>query len=208
MNDDTTLSVVRDCLSQARDCLSGEHMDTPASAIIAGARRRRVRRGLSVAAAGCATAGLAVILAVTLALPSGNQARAVHVHLAAAWSVDTNSNGTVTITVRQLTHAAQLERALAQAGVPAVVTPGEMCLNTQNQDALLRTRALRSGHRGVVVTPSAIPAGTKLLFSLIYSQGKVVGFGWGLVHNGAPLHCVSASNDHLYYSSSAPAPQP
>jgi len=134
--------------------------------------------------------------------------RAVHVHLAAAWSVDSNGNGTVTITVRQLTHAAQLERALAQAGVPAVVTPGEMCLNTQNQDALLRTRALRSGYRGVVVTPSAIPPAAKLLFSLIYSQGKVVGFGWGLVHNGAPLQCFSASNDHLYYSSSAPAPQP
>jgi len=206
MNDDTTLSVVRDRLSQARDCLSAEHMNTPASAIIAGARRRRMRRGLSAAAAGCATAGLAVIL--ILALPSGNPARAVHVHLAAAWSVDTNSNGTVTITVRQLTHAAQLERALAQAGVPAVVTPGEMCLNTQNENALFRSRALRSGGPGVVVTRSAIPAGTKLLFSLIYSQGKVIGFGWGLVHNGAPLHCVSAKNDHLYYSSSAPAPQP
>jgi hypothetical protein len=207
MNDDTTLSVVRDCLSQARDCLRAEHMHTPASAIIAGARRRRVRRGLSAAAA-CATAGLAVILALALALPSASQARAVHVHLAAVWSVDSNSNGTVTITVRQLTHAAQLERALAQAGVPAVVTPGEMCLSTQNQDALFRSRAMRSGGPGVVVTPSAIPAGTKLLFSLIYSQGKVIGFGWGLVRTGAPLHCVSAKNDHLYYSSSSPKPQP
>jgi hypothetical protein len=206
MNDDTTLSVVRDCLGEARDCLRAEHMNTPASAIIARARRRRMRRGLSAAAAACAAAGLAVILA--LALPSGSPARAVHVHLAAAWSVDTNSNGTVTITVRQLTHAAQLERALAQAGVPAVVTPGQECLNTQNQDALARTRALRSGHSGVVVTPSAIPVGTRLLFSLVYSQGKVIGFGWGLVSNGARLHCFPASNVRISYSSPPPPQTP
>ena len=202
MNDDTTLSVVRDCLSEARDCLHAEHMNTRASAIIAAASRRRMRRGLSAAAATCATLILAVALALTL--PPGSQSRAVHVHLAAAWSVDSNGHGMVTITVRQLTHAAELERALAQTGVPAVVTPGEMCLNTRNERALFRSRALRSRSRGVVVTASAIPGGSKLLFSLIYSQRKVIGSGWGLVKNGAPLHCVSVRNVRAYYRSSAP----
>jgi hypothetical protein len=63
---------------------------------------------------------------VALALSSGSQARPVHVHLA-AWSVDTNSNGTVTVTVHQLAHPAKLQRTLARAGVPAVVTPGQIC---------------------------------------------------------------------------------
>ena len=50
---------------------------------------------------------------------------------ASAWSVDANSNGTVTITVRQLTHAAHLERALAQAGCfvgqVSIGLPPKMC---------------------------------------------------------------------------------
>lgn len=62
----------------------------------------------------------AIGLAVALVLPGG-QAPAVHVHLA-AWSVDTNSNGTVTVTIRQmLGNPAGLQQALAKDGVPALV---------------------------------------------------------------------------------------
>jgi hypothetical protein len=201
MNDNTTLSAVRDCLSQARDYLAAENINIPASAIIARARRRRVRRGLSAAAMTCGAFGLALVLA--LALASGSQRRPVHVHLAAAWSVDSNSNGTVTVTVQQLTHAAELERAMAQAGVPAVVTPGEVCLNTQNQEALDRSGALHSGRSGAVVTPSAIPPDTKLLFSVFNGPGGF-SFGWGLVSDGAPLHCVTIKAVHVYPSPTPP----
>lgn len=197
MNDHDTLTAVRNRLTEVRDSLGDVRMITPADEIVARGRRRRMRRGLSAVGAACAAVGLAV----ALALPSGSQARPVHVHLA-AWSVDTNSNGTVTVTVHELTHAAQLERALAEAGVPAVVTPGQVCLNPQNQNALDKSGALRSGRTGVVINPSAIPSGTEILFSLFYShgytRGKVVGFGWGLVNTGAPLHCHTITGIRVY----------
>jgi hypothetical protein len=191
--------------------LSGEMpRNIPASEIITRARRRRrLRRGLSAVAAACAAAGLAV----GLMLPSGSQARLVHVHLA-AWSVDTNSNGTGTVTVHDLTHVALLLRLLRQAGVPAVVTIHVDCL--QNQNALTRSGALRSGRAGVVITPAAIPSGTAILFGLVpayaertwspstgWVQGhgtRIMGFGWGLAYIGKPLHCAIAQHDTEYYS--------
>ena len=212
MNDDHTLTVIRDRLAEVRDSLGEVHPGIPASEIIAGARRRRARRWLASAGAACAAAGLA--LALGLVLPSGGQARAVHVHLA-AWSVDTNSDGTVTVTVHQLEHAALLARALGDAGVTAVIAVNAQCLNTQNQNALAQSGALRSGRAGVVIHPAAIPSGTRILFGLI--SGKYVSvwspgtgwthfrgnpaaaFGWGLVDSGKPLHCISTHHDAKYY---------
>jgi hypothetical protein len=120
--------------------------------------------------------------------------------------VNTNSNGTVTLTVRQLTHAAQLQRALAEAGVPAIVTFGKQCLNTQNQNALRQagvTFKVSDHPPGDIITPTQIPPGTKLLFSLNLavvhsSTGHItrgVGFGWGLVKAGQPLHCIRGSGE-------------
>jgi hypothetical protein len=186
-----------------------------AADVIARARRTRRRRyGLSLATAGAACA--AVGLAAALALP-GSQARPVHVHLA-GWSVDTNSNGTVSLTVHELTHVALLVRVLGEAGVPAVVTIHSDCLNPQNQRALDRSAALRSGRTGVVIHPAAIPSGTAILFGLApayasrywtpstgWVQGhgnQIVGFGWGLVNTGNPLHCAIAQHDTEYYSTS------
>lgn len=205
MNDHHTLTVIRDHLAQARDSIGEEHPSIPAREIITRARRRRTRRWLASAGATCAVAGLAV----ALALPSGSQLRPVHVHLA-AWSVDTNSNGTVTVTVRQLTHAAELQRALADADVPAIVTWRDECLNTQNQDALAKAgvKLKRSVNPpGEIITPSQIPAGTKLLFSLIpVTNGdgtRGVGFGWGLVKTGEPLHCFRVKSAHVYPKAAA-----
>ncbi len=213
MNDDDTLSTVRTCLTEVSDSLGDVHMSTPASEIVARARRRRTRRWLSAVGATCAAVGLAV----ALTLSSGSQIRPVHVHLA-AWSVDSNSNGTVTLTVHELTHAALLVRVLGEAGVPAVVTIHGQCLNLQNQHALAQSGALRSGHAGVVINPAAIPSGTKILIGLIVANqvrewtpstgwrhlhgNRVVGFGWGLVNSGEPLHCISTHHNTKYYSTS------
>jgi hypothetical protein len=192
MNDHHTLSAVRDGLAEVRESLTGVHLETPAAELMARASRRRRRRGLSVAAAACGATGLAV----ALALP-GSQARQVHVHLA-GWSVDTAGNGTVLVTVHQLNHAKQLERALAEAGVPAIVTPGENCLNLRDQKALDRSGALHSGHDGLTIHPTAIPHGAKILISLFYTHGKTAGFGWSLVRSGERLHCRPANNIGVY----------
>jgi hypothetical protein len=150
------------------------------------ARHRRLRRWMSAAGAAGAAAGLAAALVVA----SGNQDRPVHVHLA-AWSVDTNSNGTVTITVHQLAHTARLQRTLAQAGVPAVVKPRQLCGGLQDQKALDKTGAANNEGAGVVIHPAAIPSGTSVLFNIFFSGGThgKVGWGLGLVHTGQRLHC-------------------
>jgi len=117
MTDEATLTALRHRLAEVRDSMSDVHMTIPDSAIFANAKKRRTRRGIAAAmTAVCAAIGLAV----ALVLPGG-QARAGHVHLA-AWSVDVNSNGTVTVTIRQmLGNPAGLQQALARDGVPALV---------------------------------------------------------------------------------------
>jgi hypothetical protein len=117
VTDETTLTALRHRLAEVCDSMSDVHMTIPDSAIFANASKRRTRRGIAAAmTAVCAAIGLAV----AFGLPGG-QGRGVHVHLA-AWSVDTNSNGTVTVTIRQmLGNPAGLQQALARDGVPALV---------------------------------------------------------------------------------------
>jgi len=204
VNDDTTATALRHRLNEVRDCMSDVHMTVPDSTIFATASKRRTRRGLSaVLTAACVAIGLTL----GLLLPGG-PAPAVHVHLA-AWSVGSNSNGTVTVTVRQLTHAGQLQHALAKAGVPAMVTFRKECLNNENQNALQKAGvAFKVSVRptGEIITPSQIPHGDKLLFSIITvtvrsSSGSVThgrGFGWGLVKAGHPLQCTVEKIADIY----------
>ena len=125
MNDDPALAAVSHRLTQARDLLADEHMTIPASEIIARDKRRRARHWLAAGGAACAAIGLAVALTIA----PGRSARPGPGHAQlAAWTVHTNPDGTVTFTLQNTSHAAQLQRALAKAGVPAVVRSGEICL--------------------------------------------------------------------------------
>jgi hypothetical protein len=135
MNDDATLTAVRDRFREVRGSLVDVHMDTTASEIFASAKKRRSRRVLAAAGAACTAIGIAVALAV----PAG-QARPVHVHLA-AWSVDTNLNGTVTFKLRNTSQPSRLQHVLAEAGVPAMVRRGEICL-AQGRHVLLPTQGI------------------------------------------------------------------
>ena len=117
MTDEATLTALRHRLAEVRDSMRDVHMTIPDNAIFTDARKRRTRRGIAVAlTAVCAAIGIAV----ALVLPGG-QARPGHVHLT-AWSVEANSDGTVTVTIRQmLGNPVGLQQALAKDGVAAVV---------------------------------------------------------------------------------------
>lgn len=136
MNDDPMRTVIRDHLAEAQHALGDMPAGVPASEIFARVSKRRRRRAVAALAAACAVIGLAV----ALALPSGTQPRPVHVHLA-AWSVDTNPGGTVTFRLQSVSHPAQLQRVLAEAGVPVMVRSGEICL-AQGRHVLLPTRGI------------------------------------------------------------------
>jgi hypothetical protein len=135
MNDDATLTAVQNRFREVRGSIADVRMDTTASDIFARATRRRRRRVLAAAGTACAALGLTVALAVP-----GGQAAAVHVHLA-AWSVDTHPNGTVTFKLRNTSQPARLQHVLAEAGVPAMVRWGEICL-AQGRHVLLPTQGI------------------------------------------------------------------
>jgi hypothetical protein len=210
MNDDATLTALSNRLSQGRDPLGGVHMTTPVSVIFAGASRRRGRRALAGAGAVCAAIVLALTLAFALALPSANPARPVSARLA-AWSVDTNANGTVSFTLENTTDAARLQRVLAQAGIPALVRWGEVCL-AQGRQVLLPTQGIVKGPAGSVfllmgrgvpvelhwswtITPARIPSGARFVISEIPSAHVPAGdiqAEWEFVPASAHVTCAKS----------------
>lgn len=174
----------------------------------AGAPRRRTRPGRlgRYTAAGIAAAAIAVAagFGVDYAVSNGHSVAAsgpgghpVHIHLA-AFSVDTNPGGTVTVTIMR-DHVRldpdALRHALAEAGVPALVTAGTVCYAPVPSSAFTQVIAppshMPDGDTILTITPSAIPAGWKL--SIGYFQ---VATGGGihvsLVPDKAALTCRSA----------------
>src|SRR5215472_13501318 len=71
MNEDSTLSAVRDRLTEVRDALGDVQMSIPVSEIVVRGSRRRARRVLAAAGAACAV--VAAGLAVPLAAGTGSQ---------------------------------------------------------------------------------------------------------------------------------------
>lgn len=119
----------------------------------------------------------------------------MHIHLA-AFSVDTNPGGTVTLklTRGQIFNPSALRHALAQAGVPALVTVGSVCTSSGPSDALpqviSRSAPQPDGSTVTIITPAAIPAGQELsigYFSLPNGGGVHI----SLVPGNAPLTCTS-----------------
>ena len=214
MTDDAALTALATRLAEVRDSVSGVRMTRPASEIFARAHKRRRRRVLAAAGAACAAIGIALALAVP-----GSQARPVHVHLA-AWSVDTNPDGTVTFKLRNTSQPARLQHVLAEAGVPAMVRQGEICL-AQGLHVLLPTQGIVSdlngkptpmgsvfllmggaGHGGNqllnwawTITPAKIPTGTRFVISAIpgdHVPATHIQAAWEFVPTSAPVTCAKS----------------
>ena len=209
-NDELNDSAV---LSAVRDSISGLPM--PAAprleAITARGRARRRRRlgGLSIAGAG-ACAALAVGLAGGPG-PAGPAAQhkppAVHL---AAFSVVTSSDGTTTLILYpgQVANPNAVRQALAEHGIPALVTAGKFCRTADQpspgvgQVVVLPHPMLHvtggqwpkpagtGGPGPIVIHGSAIPRGVEL--SIGYRQDpqdREISFK--LIQAGAPLTCTS-----------------
>jgi hypothetical protein len=160
----------------------------PLEAIVARGRARRHRRTSGVAVTAAAAA---IAVAFAIGLPgvgrtqhtySGGVATGpvrlgtgpVHVELT-AYSVNTNTDGTVTVTVTpgQRMDPNAFRQILAQAGVPAEVTVGSFC-RTPDQPPGLRQVFQPAGapdaspgrptqrSQTTVITPSALPAGAEV----------------------------------------------
>jgi hypothetical protein len=160
---------------------------------------KRAAVGLAVAAVAVA-AGVGIDQAVGHG-PSTTSARStghvVHIRTA-AFMVDTNAGGTVTVTLlhdHAFVDPGALRNALAEAGVPALVTAGKVCYLPHHPTAVLPmvlsgTPHQANGNTVVTITPAAIPAGSEL--SIGYFQ---VSGGHGLfvtvVPDNASLTCAA-----------------
>jgi hypothetical protein len=120
MNDDELAAAVQ-------ESVRGAHLNIPAEQIVHRSRVIRARR--IPALAGGLTAAAAAAAAAVLVLTSGpgivaaqqgtaGQARTV---VTAAWTVREDSDGTVTITLRQYANPAGLQRTLRADGINAIV---------------------------------------------------------------------------------------
>ena len=164
-------------------------------------RWRPRRRALIAVAAGGAVAAVAIGAAVafngTRGAPGRVESGPVHVHLA-DFSVDTNPDGTVTVTLSQaqVLHPDALRQALAQAGIPAKITVGSFCYNpVPDRDALFRAVTMDRPGPGevsdVVITPSELPAGSTLAIGYVMT-GDIGKAHFDLLTAGAPVTCSSS----------------
>ena len=184
MNDDQTTHEV---LTAVKAAVPDTRMHTPLEQIVSTARSRRRRRGL----AGLAGAGLAAGAGLTLALSpigagtAGNPGAHTGAQLA-AWTVQANRDGTVTLTVRELRDAPALQRTLAEHGIPAVVHFGEECqavgkalpISELKQVLMLPPRIGHPvpGNSNPIrtrINPAAMPTGSKLDFSVLHGKDSI-----------------------------------
>jgi hypothetical protein len=113
---------------------------------------RKLTAAITAAAAAAVAAGLSLSGVFSAASP------------AAAFTLVTNANGTMTLTLNteQFGNPDRLEQALQQHGVPAVVNVGSFCSSNPQPPDNGAIDAVSKAE--LVINPAALPAGTKLSF--------------------------------------------
>jgi hypothetical protein len=183
---------IDDVLLQARDALSGAHMETPVEAILAkGSSRRHRRRLVQLSAAVAASGALAMGLATVIG--SGSPAPAPGTTIrTAAFTLARNANGTASLTLNQgqVFDPATLQQALARDGIPALVQTGTYCTSTpappssgvvsiQLPDGspvpVTGRRSPVPPDAVTVINPAAMPAGTELSFTYLNHDRVLTG---------------------------------
>jgi hypothetical protein len=192
----------------------------PSASALAAMRRPAVRAGavaagIAVAAAACiAFGGLSTGRPAEPSGPGpGTGSGAVHIRTA-AFTVDTNSDGSVNVTwdkgqyIQDSRNIATLQRALRQAGFPVLIRQGVFCRGPHDGGQLgaggtgpgvatVMTGENKPG--GAVVftfTPSAMPAGEELFIGYLSPAQLAITHGRPgsierLVPTGVPLTCTT-----------------
>jgi hypothetical protein len=196
MNDNEVLAAVRDSFSDV-------HMRTPLEQTLRRGRVLRTRRRGYRAAALAGAAAIAAAAAVTT-VNLGTPARTPAL---AAWTVTVGPGHTVSVTIRQLSDAAGLQRTLRHDGVPARVTfqPGipsdspplpadcRKVSMSDTENANLQGKIIGQGATltGIALTlhTQAIPHGVGI-FLAIESGSNSDNWGWGLALVQAAQSCT------------------
>ncbi|MGP4100597.1 hypothetical protein [Nonomuraea sp. KM90] len=188
---------MNDVFDTMRESMEGVHMRTPVERIVAGGRARRRRKVTAIAAGSAVAGGLSLVVmtggAQVNAPPAG-----VHVQLA-AFSVDSNADGTVTVklTKEQTLDPAILESTLAQAGIPADIRINEFCTSPTDIpgfDKVMDSSKEAGGQVLITIDPAAMPAGTKIIAGIrtpdyLPDDPSKLGAVFGLARDGDTLRC-------------------
>jgi hypothetical protein len=189
-----------DVMCQVRESFSGLRMDTPVENVFARSRAHRRRRlaGLAVTAAGTAGAAAAMTLTLGGTAPAhfGNPPRpSPDAATLAAFSVTSGSADSTTLILHKGPQYAPLDpsalrQALAQHGIPAVVTVGTFCRPADGVEAsfdnFLHPSTLPDGSAEMVIDGAAMPSGTELSIGYFPQYVRMA-----LVEDGSALSCSS-----------------
>jgi hypothetical protein len=188
---------MNDVFDTMRESMEGVHMHTPVERIVAAGRARRRRKVTAIAVGAAVAGGLSLVVAT-----GGQQVNAppagVHVQLA-AFSVDSNADGTVTVklTKEQTLDPATLQNALAQAGIPADIRINEFCnspVHIPGFDKVMSDSKEEDGRIVMTIDPTAMPEGTKIIAGIRTRDYKPddpsrFGAAFGLARVGDTLQC-------------------
>jgi hypothetical protein len=176
VNNDHTLTAIKDRLAEVRDSLGEAHPSIPAGEIIARARSRRVRRRLIPGMTGVLALAAGAAVAVTALLPASHPASRRPGFQLTAWTVVNQPDGDVKVAIHELRDPAGLQRKLRADGVPAAVTfldqhnpacrpwPGAGVTGTHTpagNTLFSKVFPAQPGppSRVIVIRPSALPSG-------------------------------------------------
>ena len=182
-----------DVLTLLTDRFSELEMQTPLEEIYARTcRHRKRRRSTSAIAAGVATVVAAGVTAIAVA-PAGHPAKPVNAQLT-AFSISAGANGTSALTLRKgqqyRLDPVALRQALAQHGIPALVTVGKACDSSPEPtglDQAVTAQRHPDGSVTLTIDLGTMPPASEL--SIGYFTSETV---FALIQQGAPLHCTSA----------------
>lgn len=189
-----------DVMYRVRESFSELHMDMPVESVFARSRAGRRRRlaGLTAAATGTVGAAAALTLALGGAaqVHSGTPPRPSAGSAAlTAFSVTSGPGGSTTLILHKGPQYAPLDpgalrQALAQHGIPALVTVGTFCRSTTGSlgspGQLLHPSTLADGSDEMVIDGSAMPSGTELSIGYLPSNIRMA-----VVGRAAALLCSS-----------------
>lgn len=188
---------MNDVFDTMKESMESVHMHTPVERIVAVGRARRRRKVTAIAAGATVAGGLS--LAVAAGGPQVNAPPAgVHVQLA-AFSVDSNADGTVTVklTKEQTLDPATLESTLARVGIPADIRINEFCrspVDIPGFEQVMSSNKEEDGRVVITLDPSAMPAGTKIIAGIrtpdyLPDSPSRLGAVFGLANVGDTLEC-------------------
>jgi hypothetical protein len=169
-------------------------MKTPLDEIYTRGRRHRKARRLTTAVAVGATTALAAGVTAIAVAPTGHPANPVNAQLT-AFSISAGANGTSALTLRKgqqyRLDPVALRQALAQHGIPALVTVGKACDSSPEPtglDQAVTSERHPDGSVTLTINPREMPPNSEL--SIGYFTRKTT---FALIQEGAPMHCTSTA---------------